>query len=396
MSARHVIKSLFLPELKFIKQIPSPNKQYKTYLLEKEKTREYCPKCATQATTVYDHVIVSARDVPIQNRNIMIKIKKRRYRCSKCKSVFREPINGIRKGFRTTQRFRHHLMKQATDFTNLDRVVYKNHVSDSLLYRTYFEQVELEMRKHQSPWPKTLGIDEHGFRHNEFGRKEFVTVFVDINNKKVREVSQGRYQADILTSEHILKVPGRDRVKNVIIDLSPGFKSFAEDFFPNATITADKFHVLKLLTNSIMKYKKEVIGKLQNKPFKTILLKKGKNLKPAELNVLRSILHFYPNLKDVYTAKEALFSLYEIKGYKRASKALTRFTNWLAYSKIPELQTLRNTLMKWREEILNYFKTNLTNAMTEGYNRKAKLIQRNAYGFRNFKNYRLKLLYHCR
>ena len=155
-------------------------------------------------------------------------------------------------------------------------------------------------------------------------------------------------------------------------------------------------HVLKLLTNSIMKYKKEVIGKLQNKPFKTILLKKGKDLKPTELNVLRSILHFYPNLKDVYTAKEALFSLYEIKGYKRASKALTRFTNWLAYSEIAELQTLRNTLMKWREEILNYFKTNLTNAMTEGYNRKAKLIQRNAYGFRNFKNYRLKLLYHCR
>ena len=52
MSAHHVIKSLFLPELKFIKQIPSPNKQYKTYLLEKEKTREYCPNCATQASAL--------------------------------------------------------------------------------------------------------------------------------------------------------------------------------------------------------------------------------------------------------------------------------------------------------------------------------------------------------
>ncbi|MCB9090953.1 MAG: transposase [Halobacteriovoraceae bacterium] len=34
--------------------------------------------------------------------------------------------------------------------------------------------------------------------------------------------------------------------------------------------------------------------------------------------------------------------------------------------------------------------------MPEGYNRKAKLVQRNAYGFRSFKNYRLKLLYSCR
>jgi len=113
-------------------------------------------------------------------------------------------------------------------------------------------------------------------------------------------------------------------------------------------------------------------------------------------NTLRAILHFYPNLKDIYTAKEALHSLYQIKGYKKARDALIRLTDWLAYSKIPELQTLRRTLRSWREEILNYFKTKLTNGRTEGYNRKAKVIQRNAYGFRKFENYRLKLIYLCR
>ncbi len=278
----------------------------------------------------------------------------------------------------------------------LDRVAKQNKVSDWLVYKTYFEQLDLEIRKYKSPWPKTIGIDEHSFARNKYGRKDFVTVFVDMNNKRVKEVSYGRYPADILESEHIMKIPGRERVKNVVVDLAPTFRSFVENYFPNAKITADKFHVLKLLTPAIMKYKKEVIGKLQNKPFKTILLKKGKNLQQHEREVLRAILHYYPNLKDIYTAKEALHALYEIKGFKRASRALHGLTNWLAYSKIKELQTLRKTLMKWRNEILNYFKTNLTNGMTEGYNRKAKLIQRNAYGFRNFENYRLKLLYHCR
>lgn len=52
--------------------------------------------------------------------------------------------------------------------------------------------------------------------------------------------------------------------------------------------------------------------------------------------------------------------------------------------------------MRWRKEILNYFRTNITNGKTEGYNRKAKLIQRKAYGYRNFENYRLRLIYDCR
>lgn len=276
MSAYHVTKALFLPELKFVKQLPSSNKRFKVFLVEKESTREYCPKCATEATTIYDHVISTIRDSPLQNRNILLKIRKRRFLCSGCKSIYREPVRGIRKGFRTTQRFRNHLMRQSSNYMTLDRVARQNKVSDWLVYKTYFEQLDLEIRKFKSPWPKTIGIDEHSFIRNKYGRKDFATVFVDMNNKRVKEVCYGRYPADILESGHIMNIPGRERVKNVVVDLAPTFRSFVESYFPNAKITADKFHVLKLLTPAIMKYKKEVIGKLQNKPFKTILLKKAR------------------------------------------------------------------------------------------------------------------------
>ena len=57
---------------------------------------------------------------------------------------------------------------------------------------------------------------------------------------------------------------------------------------------------------------------------------------------------------------------------------------------------MRRTLKSWRQEILTYFKTKLSIGRTEGYNREAEVIQRNAYGFRNFENYRLKLIYLCR
>lgn len=67
----------------------------------------------------------------------------------------------------------------------------------------------------------------------------------------------------------------------------------------------------------------------------------------------------------------------------------------MAGSNLPEIKTLRRTLLRWRHEILEYFRTKLTNARTEGFNGVAKLVKKRAYGYRRFENYRLKLLQAC-
>ena len=59
------------------------------------------------------------------------------------------------------------------------------------------------------------------------------------------------------------------------------------------------------------------------------------------------------------------------------------------------LRTLRRTLVYWRKEILAYFYCRLTNARTEGFNGKAKLVIRRAYGDKSFRSYRLRLLNSC-
>ena len=97
--------------------------------------------------------------------------------------------------------------------------------------------------------------------------------------------------------------------------------------------------------------------------------------------------------KHFYRVKEMIHELYRVRGYKRAKRYLTKLTDFIASLKLDGLKSLRRTLMSWREEILNYFKRRLTNGKTEGFNRKAKLIQRAAYGFKKFENYRLKLIY---
>ena len=52
------------------------------------------------------------------------------------------------------------------------------------------------------------------------------------------------------------------------------------------------------------------------------------------------------------------------------------FTDSLASSQLPELKTLRRTLMRWRTEVLNYFRFRVTNGRTEGFNNKAKVVKR--------------------
>ena len=61
-----------------------------------------------------------------------------------------------------------------------------------------------------------------------------------------------------------------------------------------------------------------------------------------------------------------------------------KLTDSIARSPLPEVQTLRRTLMRWRREILAYFVCRLTNARTEGFNGKAKLVIRRAYGYKSF------------
>ncbi|MBK9037778.1 MAG: transposase [Bdellovibrionales bacterium] len=62
----------------------------------------------------------------------------------------------------------------------------------------------------------------------------------------------------------------------------------------------------------------------------------------------------------------AVDGFYRIKGNRTAARILIRMTDQMALSQIPEIESLRRTLMKRRNEILNCFVNRITNARTEG------------------------------
>ena len=402
MPNQSLAQDLLLPELHFIKEVVRKHTRF--LHCEKRSSFEVCPKCATPTSKVYDHVTVTPKDAPIRSKNIILVIRKRRFRCvnKSCKKIFREYVPGVYKGFRTTARFRSHLREEASTCMNLKRVKEKNKCSSWLVQKSYYEQIELELRKQKNPWPKTIGIDEHAFlRSSKKARTQFVTVFIDYNNRRMKEVVLGKAIGD-LHHQRILNIEGRENVKNVILDLSPTFRSFALDFFPRARLIADKFHVVKLMHPLIHELRKKVmeennIQSQRRNPIHYLLLKNYRRMSFIQKRAVEKFLALSSELTEAFWFLQRLYWVYRIKGHKKARERLIALTDDMARSKNKRIRSYRETLHKWTEEILNYFSTNgLNNGRTEGYNRKAKLIQRCAYGFRSFENYRLKLLYSCR
>ena len=392
MPLERLARFTLLPELKFLQMY----ELRKGALIKAEKVSEFevCPKCASKAFSIYDRRWVRVKDEPIRGRYIIVEILKRRFWCKPCQKPFTEPISGIGKGHRTTARFRRALRWACETFESLKKARTYMRCSTSTLYRLYYQQLELDLRKRRYPWPKSIGIDEHKYARNREKRyPEFVTVFVDHKARRIYEVAKGRDLASV--QSQIAHIPGRESVSLATIDLSPTYRKLVRQMFPQAKIVADKFHVVRLLHPAINKHRIDITGDKRGLPARKLLLRNGKDLDFFTRSLIYRWLDAHPELKEIYMAKEALHGLYRVRGYHRAKHALKRMIDRFGHSKLKAIKTLRKTLLSWFEEILAYFETRASNGRTEAFNGKAKLIRKKGYGFRSFKNYRLRLLMSC-
>ena len=393
MPPESLARYLLLPELRLLKNRKGDEGGVLLFA-EKTSAFEVCSRCATLSRSVYDHRWVRLRDDPIRNDATFIWVRKRRFICRPCQRPFTEPIDGVRKGYRTTERYRRRLLWACEHFSDLKAVRRAYHCSSALLHRVLYQQLELRRRMHQYPWPLKVGIDEHLFKHDfRLNQRRFVTMVVDHKNKRLMEVVEGKEGAVLRAA--LAHIPGRENVRWVALDLSDSYRAFARDFFPNAQLVADKFHVLRLITPAIHRYIKQLeLGRDALAIYK-LLRRNPCKLNPELRWRVRCWLADKPELRELWAIKEAINRIYRIHGHARAKRALTRLTDAMAHSLLPEVRTLRTTLVRWRREVLAYFVCRLTNARTEGYNGKAKLVLRRAYGYKSFENYRLRLLNSC-
>ncbi|HSC86225.1 MAG TPA: ISL3 family transposase [Polyangiaceae bacterium] len=382
-----------LPEMKLLEKRRGPRGGV-DLVVEMTSELEVCPRCATPSRSVYDRRWATVRDEPVRGAEMRLLIHKRRFSCRPCGRPFTEPVNGVRKRSRTTERYGKAVLQACEDYVDLKTVRRRFRCSAGFLYSALYRHLELKRRTRQYEWPERIGLDEHYFRRDKkLDVREFVTMVVDHTNGRLLEVADGRRGIDV---EHAVRdIAGRDNVRFVTLDLCDPYKRFAKEHFPNAQLVADKFHVLRLPQSALMRRRK-LAEDGKNSPYLRLLLLKPRRLVPYKWRQpLFEWVCRHPSLKAVYEAKEALHGFYRTRSRKQAAQRLRGLCDTLAHSELPELQTLRSTLLRWRKEILAYWYCRLTNARTEGFNNKAKLVKRRAYGYVSFEHYRLRLLNSC-
>jgi transposase len=393
MPEESLIRTLLLPEQSLVSFRRCDGGGIEV-IAEKRSKEEYCPRCATRSVTGYDRRIVAVKDDLFRGRTVRLVVRKRRLWCRPCGKPFTEPVPGIRKGFRHTERYGRAVLGACERYVDLAAVRRDFRCSAGWLYAALYRHLDLEHRKRRRDWPEVVGLDEHSFgRRKPLHPRDFVSMVVDVRGRRLFELVDGRTIEKLETS--LAHIEGRDNVRLVALDMSDTYKSFARRAFPNARLVADKFHVLRLLNPAMTQRRVEVTGDRRSMAIRRLLLRNGHRLDFWQRLDVQRFLDQYPALREVYLAKEALHRLYRTRGRPRARRALDQLLARLGASALPELATLRRTLSRWRNEVLAYFDTGLTNAITEGFNLKAKLVKRRAFGYRSFRNYRLRLLNAC-
>jgi transposase len=187
----------------------------------------------------------------------------------------------------------------------------------------------------------------------------------------------------------------------VCIDLSSPYRSLIASYFPKAKIIADRFHVIRIVTQHFLELARQIAPPIRNHRRSLAALRKREdNVSASDCLHLQGLFGKYAALQPLYDAMHRLRALLNIKHQtKRAcrplAKKLLASIDELKASCFSSLLTLAETLSRWREPLAAMWRFTKNNGITEGFHRKMKLIQRRAYGFKNFSNYRLRVIAQC-
>ena len=327
------------------------------------------------------------------NQLMTLHLRVPKYHCPPCGRYFRHDFVGIRPRYRASEAYRLEVF-EAHDGGVTQRKLSRSHQISSATverwYRYHVGRKRSEMANR--PCPQVLGIDEHFFTR----KKGYATTFVDLKNHKVFDVKLGRSERSL---RHYLQgLAGREKVKVVLMDMSETYRRIAQRYFPNATIVADRFHVVRLINHHFLKlWQQHDPEGRKNRGLLSLMRRHQWHLRDEQHATLMDYLAEFPVLQALYVVKQKLirFMLLKTLTARRMRVKLPRYLEMLEQLQDSPLRSLAKTLTSWMEPIIAMWRFSKTNGITEGFHNKMEMMSRRAYGFRNFENYRLRVLTHC-
>ncbi len=339
-----------------------------------------CPGCGRTTRQVHQWSKQRKQDMELLEKPLWLLLLKRRFRCRPCDKVFMEddPVCGRRR--RTTSRLRQRMAVQAEE-TTVRTVARWHRVSEGLVQRSWLEAHSIV----QAPTQPHVYLGLDGFCVRRPGT--MWTGLWDLQTRCPVAVVPGERKRD--TQAMLEMHASRSTVRAVCIDLSEAYRQAVQTALPYAAVVADKFHVIALASRALH----EVHGERRQRGNIAWLLQHGvERLHPAEKKRLADALRGDEALRTAWILKEELRALYRAPTAAHADAALHKWISDASQSTLPSFVRTATTLRRWQNEVLNYWKHRITNAVVEGKHNRVKVLKRRAYGYRNNRTFLLRIL----
>ncbi len=371
-----------------ITNVESDNEEIHIYF-RLERKDHVCPNCGAVTNKIHDYRSSIIKDAPIMGRKTFLHYSKRRYHCDCCGKHFKESFHYLPHHCRITTRLNFLALNMLEHTMNVSSAAKQLGISASTVFR---RMNDINFPK-PSTLPLVLSIDE--FKGNAGGEK-FQAILTDPKNHTVFDILPSRTQWKL--KDYLREFKNKNDVRYFIMDMNYVYREIAESYLPNATIVIDRFHVVRYVTWALENVRKRIQKQMhpsKRKYFKRsrkILLSHYRKLKEENRQALEIMLQQSNDLAVAYYLKEQFYDFMDSKNRNEAYKKLRKFIISVQTSELDEFNACLTMLANWGRYILNSFECPYTNGFTEGTNNKIKVIKRNGYGFRNFKNFRNRIL----
>ena len=356
-----------------------------------------CHKCGRVSRSIHQNHWRTVQALPWNTKQVLLRINRRQFKCSSCRSPFSEELDFVDKQRRYTKRFAVNIIKQVLD-SNIHSVATRNDLSDeevqSMLDSQASSILEIDLTG-----LKRLGIDEIALIK---GQGNYLAVLVDLDTHKLIEIVKSRRMSELRLVFEGWGSEVLEQIREVSIDLWSPYKNLVEELMPEADVTADRFHVMKQVNNELdtaRKAQKKEASQLKNKPdservlagltkSKYSLLKNEGDLTEPQKDKLESVKNVSPILAKMHMLKEEFRNIFDAESW---GDGVLTLLDWMHDALLYFPKSI-GTIVRWFGEVVGYFENRTTSGVIEGINNKLKLIKRLEYGFRNFDNFRLRSL----
>jgi transposase len=366
-----------------------------TFSIEQPRERLRCPHCRSAEVWAQGGVERTFRTVPIGSKPVLLRFKVPRVLCFDCGGVRQVKLGFADPKKRYTRAFARYALELSRHMTIQDVALHLQVGWDTI------KDIQARSLQRRFGRPKLHKLKQIAIDEIAIGKgHRYLTVVLDLLSGAVVFVGDGK-GADALKPFWPRLRRSRAKVRAVATDMSKAYIRAVRENLKGVVHVFDHFHVIKLFNEKLSAFRRALYQQLSSeqdrkllKGTRWLLLKNPENLDPKrkEEERLQEALELNAPLATAYYLKEDLRQLWS-QPNKRTARRVLR--DWLARARasgIRMLEQFADTLEEHQEGILNYYRYRISTGPLEGTNTKIQAMKRQAYGFRDYEFYKLKIL----